>query len=138
MREAPRKVKHRKWQKGRSLNRNKETRGVKLVFGNFGLQALTSAWLTYRQLESARRVIVHYLKSSGRIWIRVFPDKPVTKFPPEVGMGGGKGSVDHYVCPVKPGRIIIEIDSPDHSLARKALTLAGYKLPLKTKVISAT
>jgi large subunit ribosomal protein L16 len=131
----PKKVKHRKWQKGRSRDRKIDTRGTELNFGKFGLKALESSWITSAQIESARKAISGHLKKDGRLWIRIFPDKPVTKKPPEVTMGGGKGSVDHYVFPVKPGRIIFEVDSENEDLAVNALKLASYKLPVKTKVI---
>ena len=131
----PKKVKHRKWQKGRSRTRNVETRGLTLSYGACGLKAVESAWLNSRQLEAARRVITNYLKREGRLWIRVFPDKPVTKRPPETTMGGGKGSVDHYVFPVRPGRIIFELDTAKPEMAKEALRLASYKLPFKTKIV---
>lgn len=131
----PRKVKHRKWQKGRGLGRTVEMRGTELAHGSYGLQALGSVWLTSRQIESARRTLANFVKREGKIWIRVFPDKPVTKKPPEVTMGGGKGSVDHYVFPVKPGRIIFEMDGIPAKLAEQALIRAGHKLPFKTRVV---
>lgn len=105
-------------------------------FGNFGLQARTSAWITSRQIEAARRSITNYIKKGGKVWIRIFPDKPVTKRPPETTMGGGKGSVDHYVFPVRPGRILFEIDGAPENIAREALRRAGHKLPVRTKIIS--
>jgi large subunit ribosomal protein L16 len=131
----PKKVKHRKWQKGRSRDRKIDTRGTELNFGKFGLKALESSWITSAQIESARKAISGHLKKDGRLWIRIFPDKPVTKRPPEVTMGGGKGSVDHYVFPVKPGRIVFEVDSENEDLAVDALKLASYKLPVKTKIV---
>jgi large subunit ribosomal protein L16 len=131
----PRKVKHRKWQKGRSKGRKVETRGLNLVFGTFGLQALGNAWINSRQIEAARRVITHFTKRGGKIWIRIFPDKPVTKRPPEVTMGGGKGAVDHYVFPVRTGRILFEIDGITPENAREALRRAGHKLPIKTRIV---
>ena len=132
----PKKVKHRKWQKGRSLKRKIETRGTSLSFGSFGLQSLESCWLSSKQIEAGRRAITHFFKKGGEIWIRVFPDKPVTKKPPEVTMGGGKGDVDHYVVPVRPGRIIFEIDGISPTIAREALRRAGHKMPIKTRIIS--
>jgi len=131
----PKKVKHRKWQKGRSRRRKVETRGIYLNFGSFGIKALESGWLDSRQLEAARKAITNYLKRKGKLWIRVFPDKPVTARPPEVTMGGGKGAVDHYVFPVRPGRIIFEVDGVPAKDAKEAMRLAGYKLPFKTKII---
>jgi len=132
----PKKVKHRKWHKGRSRKRTVETRGLALSYGQYGLKALGSAWLNSRQIESGRKTITGYIKRQGRLWIRVFPDKPVTKRPPEVTMGGGKGSVDHYVFPVRPGRVIYELDGVDEKIAKEALRRAGFKLPFKTKVIT--
>lgn len=131
----PKKVKHRKWQKGRRLNRQKETRGTSLVFGAFGLQSLENDWINSRQIEACRKTIVHFTKRGGKIWIRIFPDKPVTKRPPEVTMGGGKGAVDHYVFPVKRGRILFEMDGVSEEIAKEALKRAGAKLPVKTRVI---
>lgn len=132
----PKKVKYRKWQKGRSMRRRKETRGISLEFGSFGLQALESAWVNSRQIEAGRRAMSNFTKRSGKIWIRIFPDKPITKRPPEVTMGGGKGAVDHYVFPVRTGRVLFEIDGVGEKDSRRALTLAGNKLPLKTRVIA--
>jgi len=132
----PKKQKHRKWQKGRSRKRFKETRGTFLSFGSFGLQALESAWISGSQIEAARKAIAHALKKGGKSWIRIFPDKPVTKLPPEVTLGGGKGNVDHFVFPVKPGRILFEIDGVSKETAHQALKNAGHKLPVKTKIIS--
>lgn len=132
----PKKVKHRKWQKGRSLKRKVETRGIELNYGPYGLKALSAAWLTPNQIESARRTITSAMKKRGRLWIRIFPDKPITKRPPETTMGGGKGSVDHYVVPVRPGRILFEVDGVAGDVAKGALKAASYKLPVKTKVVS--
>lgn len=130
----PRKVKHRKWQKGRS--RAKATKGgAELSFGSFGLKAEGDVWLTARQIEAARRAITRHVQRGGKIWIRVFPDKPRTTKGVEVPMGGGKGSVDHYVVPIKPGRIIFEMDGVGEEVAREAMRLAGHKLPIKTKFI---
>lgn len=131
----PKKVKHRKWQKGRNRGRRVETRGISLSYGRYGLKATEAAWLNSRQIESARRTITNFLKRSGRLWIRVFPDKPVTVRPPETTMGGGKGSVDHYVFPVRPGRIIFELDGVEAEMAREALRLASYKLPFKSTIV---
>ena len=132
----PKKVKHRKWQKGRSKGRLVETRGISLNYGQFGLKALEAAWLNSRQIEAARKAITNYMKRNGRLWIRVFPDKPITLQAPEKTLGGGKGSVDHYVFPVKPGRIIFEIDGVEKATAAEALRLAGHKLPFKSKMIT--
>jgi len=129
----PRKVKHRKWFKGKS--KGIETRGTELVFGSYGLKSLERRWVTSRQIEAGRRAIIRYLKRGGKLWIRIFPHKPVTKKGTEVPMGGGKGSVDHYVFPVRPGRIIFELEGIKEEMARDALTRAGAKLPIKTKFI---
>lgn len=130
----PRKVKYRKRMKGRS--KGIEQRGTKLVFGNFGLKALETRWITSRQIEAARRVIIRYLKKGGKLWIRIFPDKPVTHKGTEVPMGGGKGSVSHYVFPIRPGRIIFELAGIPEEEAREALRKASDKLPVKTKFVS--
>lgn len=132
----PKKVKHRKWQKGRSRTRTVETRGLELSYGQFGLKALEPAWLNSRQIEAARKTITNFMKREGRLWIRVFPDKPITKRPPETTLGGGKGSVDHYVAVVRPGRMIFEIDGVSNETAREALRLASYKLPFKTRLVT--
>lgn len=131
----PKKVKHRKWHKGKSKTRMVETRGLELNFGSFGLQALGAAWINSRQIEAARKAITHFIKRGGKVWIRIFPDKPITKKPPEVTLGGGKGAVDHYVFPVKPGRILFEMDGVSEEMAREALRRAGHKLPVKTRVV---
>lgn len=131
----PKKVKHRKWQKGRSRKRMVETRGLALSYGQYGLKALEPAWLNSRQIEAARKTITNSLERAGRLWIRVFPDKPITRQAPEKTLGGGKGAVDHYVFPVKPGRIVFEIDGVEAGVAKKALRLASHKLPIKTKII---
>ena len=131
----PKKQKYRKQQKGRSRWRLKETRGTKLSFGRFGLQANGAAWITGNQIEAARKAITHALKREGKLWIRIFPDKPVTKLPPEVTLGGGKGEISHYVCPIKPGRVIFEIDGVPEKIALEALRLAGHKMPIKTKIL---
>jgi large subunit ribosomal protein L16 len=132
----PKKVKHRKWHKGRGRYRMTETRGTKLSFGSFGLKAESGAWVTSKQIEAARRTMTNFMKREGKIWIRIFPDKPITMRPPEITMGGGKGSVDHYVCPVRPGRILFEIDGLPKEVAREALRLAGFKLPVKTRIVA--
>src|SRR3989344_4167866 len=129
----PKKVKHRKQHKGRS--RGVETRATDIVFDSFGLKSLGTKWITARQLEASRRYIIRYLKKGGKLWIRIFPDKPVTFKGAEVGMGGGKGGVDHYVYPIKPGRIIFEIDGLKEEIAKEALEGAAKKLPIKTKFV---
>lgn len=132
---TPKKVKHRKWMKGRRRGKGVESRGTEMVFGSFGLKALEGKWITARQLEAARRVIIRYLKKGGKFWVRVFPDKPVTLKGTEVPMGGGKGAVDHYVCSIKPGRIIFELEGLEEEMARQAFRGATDKLPIKTKFI---
>lgn len=129
----PRKVKHRKWQKGRS--KGIAFRGTELAFGTYGLKSLGTKWISSRQLEAARRTILRYLKKGGKLWIRIFPDKPVTKKGNEVPMGGGKGSVEYYAFPIKPGRIIFELDGIKEEMVREALRKAADKLPIKTKII---
>ena len=132
----PKKVKHRKWHKGRRRFKGVETRGTKLTFGSYGLKSLGRAWLTARQIEAARRAMTRYVARGGQIWIRIFPDKPVTKKGAETPMGGGKGAVDHYVVPIKPGRILFEMDGVSKDLAEEAMRRASYKLPVKTKFIT--
>lgn len=132
---TPKKVKHRKWHKGRSLQRNVETRGTTLAYGSYGLKSLDRTWVNGRQIEAARKTITNFLKRKGKLWIRIFPDKPITKKPSEVTMGGGKGDVEYYVCSVRPGRIMFEIDGVPDADAREALRLAGHKLPVRTKII---
>ncbi len=129
----PKKVKHRKWQRGRS--RGIASRGTELAFGSYGLKALESCWMTARQIEAARRAMTRFVQRGGKIWTRVFPDKPITKKPPEVTLGGGKGSVDHYVVPIQPGRILFEMEGVPEITAAEALRLASHKLPMKTKFI---
>lgn len=129
----PKKVKHRKWHKGRS--RGIESRGTDIVFGSFGLKSLGYHWISARQIEACRHAILRYLKKGGKLWIRIFPDKPITTKGVEVPMGGGKGSVDHYVFPIKPGRVIFELEGISEEQAREALRKAAAKLPIKTKFI---
>ena len=129
----PKKVKYRKWHKGRT--RGRASRGTFLSFGQYGLRAEGSRWITSRQIEAARRAMTRFVARGGKIWIRIFPDKPVTKKGTEVPMGGGKGSVDHYVFPVQPGRMLFEIDGVAEDVAREAMRLAAHKLPIKTKFI---
>ncbi len=129
----PKRVKWRKQQRGRMTG--KELRGVDVVFGDLGLQALEPCWMTQRQIEAARRAIVRFVKRRGKMWVRIFPDKPVTKKAAETRMGKGKGAVDHYVAVIKPGRIILEIGGLDVATAHEALKLAAYKLPIKTQII---
>ena len=131
---TPKKVKHRKWHRGRI--RGKATKGIAVSFGSFGLKALEPRWVTARQLEAARRAMTRFIARGGKIWIRVFPDKPVTIKGNEVRMGGGKGAVDHYVVVVKPGMVLFEMDGVKEDIARQAMKLAAYKLPVKTKFVT--
>jgi large subunit ribosomal protein L16 len=130
----PRKVKHKKRFKGRS--RGISARGRELAFGSYGLKSMGTRWITSRQIEAARRGIIRYLKKGGKLWVRIFPDKPVTSKGTEFSMGGGKGSVSHYVYPIKPGRIIFELEGVEEKVAREALRKAADKLPIKTKFVS--
>lgn len=129
----PKKLKHRKHHRGRT--KGKATAGNELSFGSFGLKALESGWVTARQIESARRAMTRYVQRGGKIWIRVFPDKPVTLHGNESPMGGGKGAVDHFVAVVKKGRMLFEMDGVTQAQAQEAMRLASYKLPLKTKFL---
>lgn len=130
----PKKTKFRKAQRGRM--RGKTKGGASVSFGEFGLKSLDPCWLTNRQIEAARVAMTRYIKRGGKIWIRVFPDKPVTKKPAETRMGKGKGAPEYWVAVVKPGRILFEIEGVSETLAREALRLAANKLPLKTKFVS--
>ena len=131
----PKKFKYRKWHKGRRRYKGMETRGTELEFGSFGLKAFDTKWVTSAQIEASRRAIIRYLRKGGRLWIRVFPQKPVTKKGVEVPMGGGKGSPEYYVVPIKPGRIIFELEGISEEKAKEAFRKASDKLPLKTKFI---
>lgn len=130
---TPRRVKHRKHQKG--VVRGVSKGATSVDFGQYGLKALENRWVTARQIEAARRAMTRFVARSGKIWIRVFPDKPVTAKGQEVPMGKGKGSVDHFVVALRRGRIIFEMDGIDEPTAREALRLAGHKLPIKTKFV---
>lgn len=129
----PKKVKYQKMMRGKSKGITR--RATELAFGSFGLKSLGTKWITSRQIEAARRVILRYLKKGGKLWIRIFPQKPVTTKGVEVPMGGGKGTVSHYVFPVRPGRIIFEVDGIGKEEAQEALRKAADKLPIKTKFI---
>lgn len=131
----PKKTKHRKSHKGRKRFKGVASRGTELAFGSFGLKALETRWVTDRQIESARKVLSRFTQKSGKVWIRVFPDKPVTTKGQEVPMGGGKGNPDHFVVPIKPGRIIFEMDGITEEEASEAIRQAGDKLPIKTKFV---
>lgn len=129
----PKKTKYRKMQKGRM--KGLAHRGSNLAFGTFALKALDSVWITNRQIEAARIAMTRYMKREGKVWIRIFPDKPITKKPNEVRMGKGKGALSHYVAVVKPGRILFEIDGVPTEVAKEALRLAAQKLPVLTKFV---
>ena len=129
----PKRVKYRKQMRGRM--KGKASRGAQVSFGEYGLQALEPCWMTSRQIEAARRAIVRYVRRGGKLWIRVFPDKPVTAKPAETRMGSGKGSVDHWVAVIKPGRILFEITGVSEEAAREAMRLASHKLPIKTQFV---
>ena len=129
----PKKTKYRRRQKGRM--KGNAQRGTYLAFGSFGIKALESAWITGRQLEAARQAVTRHMKREGQIWIRIFPDKPITKKPAEVRMGKGKGSPEGFVAPITPGRIIIEAEGVPYELAKEALRLAAQKLPVTTRFV---
>jgi large subunit ribosomal protein L16 len=130
----PKRVKYRKQMRGRM--KGKESRGVEISFGEFGLLAMEPGWVTARQIEAARRTLVHAMKRRGKVWIRIFPDKPYTQKPPETRMGKGKGSVEYWVAVVKPGRVMFEVGGLDEATAREALALARRKFAIKTKVVA--
>jgi len=131
---TPAKVKFRKQQRGR--RRGKAYRGSTMSFGDYGLKALEDVWLTARQIEASRVAMTRFVKRGGKIWIRVFPDKPITKKPTEVRMGKGKGAPEAWVAVIKPGRILFEMEGVDEATAREAMRLAAHKLPIKTKFVS--
>jgi len=129
----PARMKYRKQQKGR--NTGVATRGNKVSFGEFGLKALTRGRITARQVEAARRAMTHHIKRGGRIWIRVFPDKPISQKPAEVRMGKGKGTVEYFVSEIQPGKVLYEMDGVTEALAREAFALAAAKLPFRTAFV---
>lgn len=129
----PKRVKYRKQMRGRM--KGKASRGSEISFGEYGLQALEPCWMTSRQIEAARRAIVRYVRRGGKVWIRVFPDKPVTAKPAETRMGSGKGAVDHWVAVIKPGRVLFEITGVPEEDAKEAMRLASHKLPIKTQFV---
>ncbi len=131
---APSRTKYRRQHRGRM--KGKAQRGSTLAFGDYGLQALEPCWMEARQIESARIALTRYMKRGGKVWIRVFPDKPITAKPAETRMGSGKGAVDHWVAVVKPGRIIFEIAGVSEDIAKEAVRLASHKLPVKTRFIT--
>lgn len=128
---APKRIKYRKQQKGRM--RGQSTRGNAVAFGDFGLQSMEPGWITNRQIEAARVALTRHIKRGGKVWIRIFPDKPVTKKPAETRMGKGKGNPELWVAVVKPGRVMFELEGVSEDVARRAFTLAGAKLPIKCK-----
>ena len=130
----PNRVKYRKAHRGH--RRGKAQAGNTIIFGDFGMQAMESAWVTSRQIEAARRAITRHIRRGGKIWIRIFPDKPVTKKPAETRQGGGKGPLDHWVAVVKPGRILFEMGGIEEAIAKEAIRLASHKLPIDTKFIT--
>ena len=132
----PKRVKYRRVHRGRMTG--KATRGNKIAYGEFGLQALEPAWITSNQIEAARIAMTRYTKRGGQVWIKIFPDKPVTKKPAETRMGSGKGSPEFWVAVVKPGRVMFEIAGVSEEVAREALRLASHKLPIKTKIVART
>ena len=129
----PRKVRHRKVQRGRL--RGQATGGTRLAFGEYGIQAIDPGWLTNRQIEAARIAMTRYIKRGGKVWINIFPDKPVTQKPAETRMGSGKGNPEQWVAVVKPGRVMFELAGVPEQLARDAIRLAGHKLPVRTKFV---
>lgn len=129
----PARVKHTKVHKGKL--KDKSSRGTELSFGTFGLKASESSWIKSNQLEASRRVMTRFVQRGGKIWTRVFPDKPRTSKSAEVGMGGGRGALSHFIVPIEAGRVIFEIDGLSETLAREALRLGAFKLPIKTRII---
>src|SRR5476649_1522892 len=129
----PRKVRHRKQQRGRL--RGQATGGTRLAFGEYGIQAVEPGWITNRQIEAARIAMTRYIKRGGKVWINVYPDRPITKKPAETRMGSGKGAPEGWVAVVKPGRVMFELAGVSETLARDAMRLAGHKLPVKTKFV---
>jgi len=130
----PKRVKYRKQQRGRMTG--KALRGAEVTFGEFGLQALEPGWISARQIEAARRALVRVMKRRGKMWIRIFPDKPYTQKPPETRMGKGKGNVEYWVAVVRPGRIMFEIDGLPEDISLEALKQASYKFPIRTKIVT--
>jgi large subunit ribosomal protein L16 len=129
----PKRVKYRKKQRGRM--KGNAQKGNSVAFGHFGLKSINSAWITSRQIEAARIAMTRYIKRGGKVWIRIFPDKPVTQKPAETRMGKGKGSPEYWVAVVKPGRVLFEIEGVEQEIAKEAMRLASHKLPIKTKFV---
>jgi large subunit ribosomal protein L16 len=132
----PKRVKYRKTQRGRM--KGKATRGARVAFGDYGLKALQPGWITQRQIEASRVALTRMMKREGKVWIRIFPDKPVTKKPAETRMGSGKGAPEFWVAVVKPGRVLFELGGVTRDVAREALTLASHKLPIRTRFVART
>jgi large subunit ribosomal protein L16 len=130
----PKRVKYRKSHRGR--RKGIATSGNKVEFGDFGLQAMEPAWITGQQVEAARRAITHYIRRGGNVWVRIFPDKPVTKKPAETRQGGGKGAPDHWVAVVKPGRVMFEMGGVSEAIAKEAMRLAAHKLPIESRFVA--
>ena len=130
----PKRSKHRKMQKGR--NRGKATRGNTVAYGEYGLQTLEAGWITSNQIEAARIAMTRFIKRGGKVWIKIFPDKPITKKPAETRMGSGKGSTEYWVAVIKPGRVMFEMAGIPEDIAKEAFRLAAHKLPVKTKVVT--
>ncbi|MBT3231065.1 50S ribosomal protein L16 [Candidatus Uhrbacteria bacterium] len=133
---VPKKMKFRKWHKRRTKGDRVATQKTSVDFGAYGLKAMTESWVTSRQIEAARRAMTRYVKRGGKIWIRIFPDHPITSHGSEAPMGKGKGGVDYYMTPVRAGTVMFEMDGVDEDIAREALRLAAHKLPMKTKVVT--
>ena len=132
---APKKTKHRKWHKSAGTSGRQASRNTTVSFGDYGMKAMSVGWVSARQIEAVRRVLVRFVRKGGKIWIRIFPDKPVTVKGAEVGMGKGKGTVDHYVMAVLPGQILFEMTGIPEAKAKEAIKLGGYKLAVKTKFV---
>lgn len=133
----PKKTKHRKWQKGRGRNKVlKATRSLGVSFGQYGLKAMTGAWINSKQIEAARRAMTRHVKRGGKVWIRMFPDKPITNKGSQGVMGGGKGAPDYFVVVVKPGMVMFEMSGVTEEIAKEALRLASHKLPVKTRFVA--
>ena len=133
---SPKRTKYRKYHRGRM--RGKATRGNEVTFGDYGLQALEPTWITSRQIEAARRAMTRHVKRGGKIWIRIFPDKPITQKPLEVRQGKGKGNVEYWVCQIQPGRMLYEMEGVSEDIAREAFRLAAAKLPIQTTFVTRT
>jgi large subunit ribosomal protein L16 len=132
----PKKMKYRKWHKRRTVGDRLATQKTSVDFGSYGLKAITEAWVTARQIEAARRAMTRAIKRGGKIWIRIFPDHPVTNHGAEAPMGKGKGGVDYYMTPVRAGTVMFEMDGVTEDVAQEAFRLAAYKLPVKTKIVT--